>query len=143
MRPNRDQWAALLLLGVAGLYLWGTFQYGDEGPPGMPTARTFPLLLDGALAVLALVLGIGASLGGVGRPQPAHGGAAAPDSLPFGQGEGQANDVSRSAQELPGAAREPGPPDGSALRRVALAVALLAGYLAALPRAGFLVSTVA
>ena len=125
MKPSRDQWTALLLLVLAGLYLYGTFQYPADGGPGMPTARSFPLLLDGVLFILALALLLSASLRRPGR-------GAASGGTGLGAGEGQ----------IPSGAPEAAVPSQPAWRRLGLAVALLFAYLAVLPRIGFVVSTV-
>lgn len=53
---NRDVWTGLGLLGVVAVYLYGTFQYSGTGQPGLPTARTLPVILMVLLTVLAVLV---------------------------------------------------------------------------------------
>ncbi len=60
MEPNankkRDVWTAVVLLALAGFYLFSTFQFSPGGSGNLPTARTIPFLLTGALVLLSIAL---------------------------------------------------------------------------------------
>ena len=122
---TRDRWTAITLLVLAGLYLWGTFQYPGSGTPGMPSARTFPLLLDGALVALSVTLLATAAV----RRAPSRATGREPHPTEA------ADDAPPEAPALTAA--------GEGLRRLGKAVVLLLAYLLVLSRVGFVAATLA
>lgn len=110
---QRDIWTALGLFVLMGVYLYGTYQFSDRSPPGVPNARTFPFLILGTLAVLTIAM-----LWTSRQPEPEE---------PAGMPEDEA-DV-RLVED-------------PSLARLGLLVAMLLAYLWVMPRIGFLASTV-
>ncbi len=117
--PTKDVWVSLALLCVAAFYGYNTFGYSEGTAPGLPNARTLPLVLTAVLTLLALVIFARALV--AARP-----GASAP--------------AGADAEEDPEDARLVEAPS---LARLGVLLALLVVYLLLMPRVGFLVATVA
>ncbi len=118
MEPNakqkRDVWTALALLGLAGFYLFNTFQFSPGGSAKLPNARTLPFLLTGALVLLSLALLWQSRFQHIKRPAVLA----------------EADDDDAMLIEDPSRVR------------LGLFLAILVGYALIMPYAGFLIATV-
>jgi hypothetical protein len=66
---NSDRYVSIVLLGLAGLWAYLTFQIKANSLPGAPGPRFFPLVIIAVLALLALALLIGSfKKGAVSKP---------------------------------------------------------------------------
>ena len=66
---NSDRYVSIVLLGLAGLWTYLTFQIKANTLPGAPGPRFFPLVIIAVLALLALALLIGSfKKGAVSKP---------------------------------------------------------------------------
>lgn len=112
-RRRRALITGVVLLGFSALYLYQTFGYspGSEAP-GLPNARTLPLVLVGVLVLLSGVL------------------------------LWQARSSGSSGGAVPDAEKDARLVEEPSIRRLGLVLVMLLAYLLMMPYAGFVVSTV-